>query len=351
MILAWTSLLPGAAQADASAQAPRAGILYVYGNEETQLFSDAGIRQARAALEKYSFPAGLEVIFDLYPKPPRGEVPANSQKAEQFWRQLAQELAVGSKAKGIYVLIVRSPGHVHVLADKATRSRGFTHDDEKKLVGILTKGFREAAQAHKQNETHKALELRDQALLEAVNFIGANLQGTTPPLETGGSRQTGPAPIVAHEGNNLAGWICIGLMVLLGVWLIIGIVRAITGMGAAPAGAGGPAGGGGGGGFFSSLLGGLFGSMAGMWLYNNLFGGGSSLAGGNTVSGDHNLSISGQSNIAGEGDFSDDRGAGGDFDDSGGADTGAGGDWGGDAGGDWGGDAGGDWGGDAGGDF
>jgi len=29
----------------------------------------------------------------------------------------------------------------------------------------------------------------------------------------------------------------------------------------------------GGGGFFSSLLGGLFGAAAGMWLYNNLFGG------------------------------------------------------------------------------
>ena len=43
--------------------------------------------------------------------------------------------------------------------------------------------------------------------------------------------------------------------------------------------AGGPpgyvGGGGGGGGFFSNFLGGMFGSMAGSWMYNSFFGGGS----------------------------------------------------------------------------
>ena len=83
---------------------------------------------------------------------------------------------------------------------------------------------------------------------------------------------------------GVGGWICLGLCVLLGVWLVIGIIRAFTGGGGGGGGYGG--GGGGGGGFGSSLMGGLFGAMAGMWLYNSMFGGHHDMGSNDAFAGD-----------------------------------------------------------------
>jgi hypothetical protein len=68
-------------------------------------------------------------------------------------------------------------------------------------------------------------------------------------------------------------YVIIGLVVLLVLWLLIAIIRAMSGAGRPSDGKGG------GGGFFPSLLGGLFGASAGMWLYDNFFSG-QSTAGG-----------------------------------------------------------------------
>ena len=54
----------------------------------------------------------------------------------------------------------------------------------------------------------------------------------------------------APGGMSIGGWICLGLCVLLGVWLVIGLIRAFTGGGGGYGGGG--YGGGGGGGFGSS---------------------------------------------------------------------------------------------------
>lgn len=336
--LAMAAILAGSVQAqNGTATASHPGTLFVYGNDQTHFFSDDGISKAKQALAKHKFAGGLEVTFDLFAKPPHGEVPADKEQRAKFFRQLARELAVADKAKGIYVLITRSPGYVQVLADQATVKRGFSSDDEKQLSTLLLEGFRKAAQIEKEDK-QKAIELRDEALLRAVEFIARDLEGTTPPVKSndnsGGSDRS-------REGqNSLAGWICLGLVALLAVWLIVGLIRALSGAGSAAAGPG--AGGAGGGGFLSSLLGGLFGAMAGMWLYNHLFGGSSMLSGHSALPNDSPTPDAG-GGIEGEGDFSGDTGAGGSFDDGGGTDTG--GDWG---GGDWGG---GDFGGDAGGDF
>ncbi|MCS7269671.1 MAG: hypothetical protein NZ703_01180 [Gemmataceae bacterium] len=332
----------GALMAPVQAQSSKTAKLHVYGNDKTQLFSDEGIRKARAIVEKEAFVA-LEVTFDLFNTPPRGEVPSGEKERAKFFLELARELATADKARGIYVLVNRSPGYIQVLVDKATRDRGFTSDNEKHLRDLLLKGFREAATVEKDDK-QKAMQVRDEALIRAVEYIVRDLKGTSPPASTKTRQEAnhgvagGNGDRFSETGSSLAGWICIGLLVLLAVWLIVGLIRAFSGMGG---GAGSP--GGGGGGFLSSLLGGLFGAMAGMWLYNHLFGGASSwFSGTSDTAGSSSTPESGRA--AGEGDFSGDAGAGGSFDDTGGG--GAGDDWSGGAGGDWGG---GDW--DGGGDL
>lgn len=326
-------------------QAP--GALHVYLNGTSGFFSDKGIAQAKEVMEKTLFNGGLVLTVDVLAHPPQGrEVPKDEKQRGKFFLELARQLATEDKARGIYILVCRSPGYVQVIADKATRERGLSEADERKVRDILLEGFREAAKLEKE-KPEQAVERRDKALVAAVQFVVEDLRNTTPPASSGGQRAglPGPAQAVRElEGNSLAGWICIGLVALLALWLIVGFIRALSGMGSAPA-----AGGGGGGGFFSSLLGGLFGAMAGMWLYNHLFGGSSSWSGDSSGWGSTEAGSSG--GVAGEGDFSGDTGAGGSFDtgDAGGGDVGGGdvggGDWG---GGDFGG---GDFGGDGGGDF
>jgi hypothetical protein len=102
---------------------------------------------------------------------------------------------------------------------------------------------------------------------------------------------------------------------VLGIWLVIGLIRSFSG--------GGMGGGMGGGGFFPGLMGGLFGAMAGAWLYDSFFHSGSSQAfGGDNLGGgasDSPGDFTSSGGDVGGGDF-----GGGDF---GGGDFGGGGDF------------------------
>src|SRR5207245_2649483 len=72
-------------------------------------------------------------------------------------------------------------------------------------------------------------------------------------------------------GSGIMGLICFGIVAALGIWLVIGLIRAFTGsMGGGGYGSGGGYGPvyGGGGGFMSGLMGGLFGAAAGSFLYD-----------------------------------------------------------------------------------
>ena len=320
------------------------GALHVYLNDAGGFFSDKGVTQAKERMEKTLFSGGLVMTVDVLARPPQGrEVPKDDKQRDKFFLELARELATADKARGIYILVCRSPSDVQVIADKATRERGFSNEDERKVRDILLEGFRAAAKLEKENP-QQAVEQRDKALLSAVDFVVEDLRNTSPPMRGSSPNRAAAPPLADPRGDNsstIAGWICIGLVALLALWLIVGFIRALSGIGTAPAG-GAPAGGG----FFSSLLGGLFGAMAGMWLYNHLFGGGSLLSGGES-GGIAGTDAGSPGGVAGEGDFSGDAGAGGSFDTG---DDGGGGDWG---GGDWGGDGGGDFGGGdfGGGDF
>src|SRR5262249_18407975 len=122
--------------------------------------------------------------------------------------------------------------------------------------------------------------------LEKAPVAGPSGTGTAP-----GGKSAMPTPAAAPF--NWLALVCPLLIVIGVVWLVIGLVRAFTGMGRGGApgapgqgavgpgyGAPGYGGGGGGGGFFSGLMGGLFGAVAGNWIYHSFFGGGGSFAHG-----------------------------------------------------------------------
>src|SRR5262245_441626 len=234
------------------------------------MFSDAAKEKAKQIVREHRGAVARDVHIETYTKlseAERKEFDALEQKKDsdglkKFWSDCARSKAVNDK--GVLALINRSPGHVHVLADRATRDNGFILERERDLAAVFLNKLKES-QGKPDAEAQK---LRDEALISGAEYLRNHLPTGT----TATGKQTRQQ--ADREGSGIGKWLCIGLCVLLGVWLVIGLIRAFSGGGGG--GAGGT--GGGGGGFGSSLLGGLFGAMAGMWLYNNLFGGSTSSA-------------------------------------------------------------------------
>lgn len=336
--------VPRPALASKAADPKQAGVLHV--SDAGKLFSEGGIDKAKSTMGNAKFDHGLTVTIETF-----GAIPddrkANYTKDNEakFFKEWAVSLAKEDRAKGIYVLVCRSPGYVEVIADKTTRERGFTNEKEQKLRDLLRASFKDAKAAKDAGKSEaEQYQIRDTALLASVNYVVDELKDTSVPT-TATHNETAAKKAAKQGGMSIAGWICIGLCVLLGIWLVIGLIRAFTGGGGGGYGGGGYGGGGGGGGFFTGLLGGMFGAMAGMWLYNHMFGGSS--FGSDAYASDGSSAYGGDSSGAdtsGDGDFSGDAGAGGSYDDGG---SGGGYDGGGDYGGGDGG--GGDYGG--GGDF
>jgi uncharacterized protein len=273
--------------------------------DTAKVFTEGGIDKAKDAFANTHFDKPVNLTVETFP-----EIPADKKAAfdaatdkRQFFANWAKEVYKSHKDTGLYVLICMKPEGIYVLPDRETAvGRGFSNED----VNALYKKLAAAFNAAKTQPEAEAKATRDKGLMEGTEFVVSQLEGTAVGAGSGGK-----AAAQKSGGMPIMGWACLGLAGLLGAWLVIGLIRAFT--------SGGGAGGGpGGGGFMTSLFGGLFGAMAGMWMYNQFFGGGGMFGGSDAHAGD-----------AGGGDMGGDTGAG----DVGG-DYGGGGDFG---GGDWGG--------------
>lgn len=307
--------------------------------DHAKVFTSAAVAQANKVLADVQAKHHSRVTVETFPEIPsdkRAEFDrarTNSSARDQFYMHWADE-RLKAHGGGVMVLINMKPGHVHVRMDRDAQNSGFTDRDRaalrNKFVGLLGE------------------KKYDEALLNGVNLLRDQFAAQLP----------SPRPAEHHQADKpqkgIMDWLCPIIAIAIGAWIVLALIRAITGAGRSMGGqgfGGGPGYTGGGGGFFSNFLGGMFGAVAGNWMYNSFFGG--SHFGGMGGGGFSGGSAFGADPSAGnDPDYGRDPGDnGGDFGDAGG-DTG-GGDFGGDAGGDFGGGdfGGGDFGGDAGGDY
>ena len=272
-------------------------------------------------------------MFNRIPDRLRGEyarVKDDTPDKNRFIGDWANAEGKDRNAEGVFVLISKEGGFVRVIADQQTDAgRGFGDAKLEKVRSIFITGFRAASDL----DGDKATSRRDETLLEATNYVIDELKETVP-SSAGKNRVTSSdSGNEAGGGRSIMGWVCIGLCVVVVVWVIIGLFRAMSGSGGM--GGGGM---GGGGGFFPSMMGGMFGAMAGMYLYDQFTGHDSA---SDSTSSDGDTGDDGNYDD-GAGDF--DRGGDSGSADDGGGDFG-GGDWGGGGGDDFGGGdfGGGDW--------
>ncbi len=326
------------------------------------VFTADGIRKAEDAFEAVTFQAPTKLAVVTFGKVPEGkraafEAAKDKQDKDRFFREWAEEVARSSGKPDVLVFISMEGSTVRAIDDRRTEvKRGFDDKDLRTVRDKFVAGFKPGA----GEDSAAKLARHDAALLESVNFVADQLKDTTLPANQNGRRANAPANNAAEtKGTSVMTYVCIGIVALLGIWLVIGVVRMMMGGGGGGGGGnygGGMGGGGGGmgagGGLMTGLLGGMLGAVAGNYLYNNFLGGNShsndsmGSSGGYGDSGNTGDTGAGDYNGGGDsggGDFSggDTGGSSGDFGggDSGGGDFGGGGSdfggGGGSGGGDW----------------
>ena len=307
--------------------------------DDANLFSKDAKNQANRIIASIKQKHHKDLLIETVEKGPE------SKKAEAW----ALERFDTHGIDGVYVVISKSPGYFRFVVGDNTRTKGyFVQRDQDKLESILKnkKSFDDVL-IQVANHVSDAMNEHAQAKTKSNTAPRLLVPAPAPPAPHGDGTHSGASPWL--------GWVCMIVGVLLVVWVVFAIIRAVAGWGGGGGGYGAgpgysPGYGGGGGGFFSSLMGGLFGAAAGMWLYNNFFGGHSSP----TYTGDPHSGSQGGSTPPAGSDYQADTvralPGGGDWDDQGGGGGGGGGGSGGAGGGDWGGDNGGGGGGAGGGD-
>lgn len=320
-----------------AAKVPQAGQMTV--DDEAKAFTPDGIKDAENKFHGKTFKSTTHFHVRTVTAVPEGkkkDFDAAKESKEQevksrFFLQWAKELAKADHDRGVFTFIYMSEDgqsfYVVTIADSQTdRSRGFDDSDARKTSEKLREAFRSA----KAKTGADAQKVRDGGLMDATNYVIDQLKNT--------SANDGPSGTTHSDakggGSSILTYVCIGIFALMAVWLVIGLIRAFTGGGGGGGGYGGGGYGGGGGGFMTSMLGGLFGAAAGMYLYDQFLGhhGSSDLNAGQSndydnTSGDNGAGDFDGGSAGGGGDFGDSGGGGGDFGggDFGGGDFGGGG--------------------------
>jgi uncharacterized protein len=266
--------------------ASRASALTAEVRDEAGFFKPETVTEANEVIKEIKQRSKRDLLIDTVghvEKGKRQEATSHDPDVKaRYFADWAEERARDAGVNGIYVLITRDPAHVEVVVGNHTREV-FPKSDRHELTQILLSHFRKKEY--------------DEGLLKAVRFVHSTLKAE--PKQGGAAAPVGPGrSSLPHQppgadgstGGGLGRYLGLGLVVLLGVWLLSAVVRALTRAGAprAPggyggpfgptAGPGGPAGygygpAGGGGGLFTSLVGGLFGAAAGSWLYDRFSSG------------------------------------------------------------------------------
>ena len=244
------------------------------------MFSKAAVEKADALLEKVQRASGVPIVIETIDAIPGLERGAPTAKRRTAIDVLAKERDKAIRDEGIYLLISKRD---HVISHVLIRER---------LADVLPIGKRDAIRDAFVEDFKKEGGF-DAGLLKGAAEIQTALEGVSVHGAHGAITRVQHRP----EGGRMAAGrstFSTFLMIVLGIFGVLLVLRLIgglfnrsagqgypgaggmgmpgQGMGGGPGYYGGP-GYGRGGGFFSSVLGGLGGAIAGNWLYNQFSGG------------------------------------------------------------------------------
>jgi len=263
-------------------------------------FSDAAKAEANRQLVELGVRFKKEVVIETFKAIPaevsQGVNLQDRAAVNRMFEAWTLQQARQQRVNGIYILLSQEPAHLQVIIGNETQRTLFTTKDRAVLLEVMLGKLR--------------AKQPDEALLQGVSVIASAMKSHS--LDRASSRAQN-RPAVEKEEPSPWGWVLAAVVGFLVAWLVVGLVRSMFnggGAGATP---------GAGGGFMTSLLGGMFGAAAGMWLYDQFSGHGGS--DGDRLVNDDTGPTRRDTDYSSSGDsFSDDSGGG----DSGGGDSGGG---------------------------
>src|SRR5579864_6897407 len=115
--------------------------------DDAGFFSQKALDKANARLDELKKEYGKEVRIETFKTVPGGKADevAKMDRGERgkFFEKWARERATAERAKGIFILICKQPGHVQVEEDRQTRDQGFGASERAELRDKFLAGFRE----------------------------------------------------------------------------------------------------------------------------------------------------------------------------------------------------------------
>jgi uncharacterized membrane protein YgcG len=231
----------------AATMQPAAGV-----RDAGNFFSPNAISRASDIIYDIHARFGKDLLVETFPTIPVDlKAQYDPQDKAKFFSQWAHERFAQEKMNGIYILICRDPSHFHIYIDDATADI-FRPANQEEMRQALLNSFRERNY--------------DQGLTDAAEYVRSTLTRNMAALSQPAQVPNPP------RGVGFFGIVLIVLAVLVVLRLLATILGSLAGrdasFGPGPIGPGY-----GGGGFGRGMLGGLFGGLAGNWLYDRMFRG------------------------------------------------------------------------------
>jgi hypothetical protein len=230
--------------------------------DKAGLFSAAAKEKANADIAAIKSKFKKDVLIETH----KDELPAD-------FTAWATNEAASRRIDGLYIVVVTDGKKYkfQIVESESLRKPGFfTTENRNHLKDLIDKRFK--------------AKQKDEGLTEATAYIRRTLEAqaptVTPPDRKTRAQEPAPAPQHNEEPIPWVKYILIGIAVLIVLWLVIGVIRAISGAGrsAGPGYAGGGGGDWGGGG--GDAGGGDAGGGGGDWGGGGDAGGGGDWGGG-----------------------------------------------------------------------
>src|SRR5262245_49740696 len=184
-------------------------------HDRGKFFSKEAIEKANKRLDRIQRDKGVDVVIDTYPSIPankearykeiREKAKSPREANERFFRQWGRELYKTESVDGVFILICRKPGVVHVeVGNKTTRRGAFSTAAAEALKAAFVKAF----QQKKWDEGLEAgLDVLESRLKKPAAATNSSRRG-------GETSSTGTARTREREkegsGMGIWGWVCIG---------------------------------------------------------------------------------------------------------------------------------------------
>ncbi len=223
------------------------------------------LAQANQKIRAIEQKSGHEIRIETFATVPADKVEAvakmDKSQRETFFKQWQHDRAEATKSRGVFVLICKNPSHLRLWAGTAIQHAGFGAAQAQTVREKLLSGF-------KAKEYDKTLTDVVEQLATTFDGLSSNKHKAAAPGHKPVANTTPkPAPAPHAPQANGGNFLFIVVLIIGGILLFSFMARLFGGgQSNVPGGMGGY--GGGGGGFWSGLTGGLFGAMAGNWLYN-----------------------------------------------------------------------------------